>query len=82
MRTLDPNNPNPSPNPSPNPHPNPKPNQGVLVFGGSGAKGVLGDLWQLHLAPEKRWERPATQGAPPPPRAYHAAVVRLTLTLP
>ena len=52
---------------------------GVLVFGGSGAKGVLGDLWQLHLVPEKRWERPATQGAPPPPRAYHSAVVRAAL---
>ena len=50
---------------------------GVVVFGGSGARALLDDVWRLQLRPELRWEKPATQGTPPSARAYHSAVCRV-----
>ena len=49
---------------------------GVVVFGGSGARSLLSDVWRLQLQPELRWEKPTTQGTPPSARAYHTAVCR------
>ena len=48
---------------------------GVLLFGGSGERGLFGDVWQLSV-PELAWSRPATQGKGPSPRAYHSASAR------
>lgn len=47
----------------------------VVLFGGSGDRGLFGDVWSLRVG-ELVWSRPAVTGKAPGPRAYHSAAAR------
>ncbi|KAL3152010.1 hypothetical protein ABBQ32_001128 [Trebouxia sp. C0010 RCD-2024] len=46
----------------------------LVVFGGAGAQGPLGDLWVFDLT-SRQWSQPATQGDPPAPREMHTGTM-------
>ena len=46
----------------------------ILVYGGGGATGTLGDAWALSLSGPPTWAQAAPTGNVPPVRAAHAAV--------
>jgi hypothetical protein len=46
----------------------------MIVYGGYGTSGVLGDVWALELGGAPTWVLLAPAGSPPPGRVYHAAI--------
>ena len=66
--------------------------EGALLFGGSGGKGLLNDVWLLRLprasadasadagagegGGQMAWSMPLVTGTPPAPRAFHTAAAR------
>ena len=54
-----------------------RPRDRMLVFGGMGASGVLGDVWELTFAGTPAWHQLSPSGTPPGARRGHCAIVDL-----
>jgi Galactose oxidase, central domain/FlgD Ig-like domain len=46
----------------------------MIVFGGNGTRGLVGDVWSLGLGSAPEWTQLAPSGSPPPPSFSHAAI--------